>query len=342
LFGILDDDDISKNLTCVPNFTEKQAYAVAMRKEYGDSPDERKPFLRALFKEDDDFKNFRERVAKVLFSRLEIPLGIVFFVIFFSLWWFPTSFPPSFAGVTGHPYVYIHWCIITGFWFIEALLIASFAKIFFAMLYGTFILSRKPEGLIIYKYLDFLRSPAMLAKDASDGHIDAHVVDLETFSKLTKPIGRVFTEVTVGIIGILIVLDLYWLILFPPSGTTPIDIYPILTLTAVLLMFFLPQIAMHLMLNEYKTVINEGLVGARMATNTQLLRGISEFRKQTLGRADDKLETEIGVNKIVVDVVDTMIAKLNSTRPWSIDISMVFKLFSVSTIDAVIWILGFF
>ncbi|MGY5864367.1 MAG: hypothetical protein RTV41_07165 [Candidatus Thorarchaeota archaeon] len=367
LFGLPEKEDLKtwypkeKILTqkCVTNYEETLAYAVAMKKDIPYSPAEREPipeFLRALFEEDDDFTDYRTNVAKVLFSRLEIPLGIIFFVVYMLLWWIPTSVPWSFQGIEGHFLVDLQWYIVTGFWFLEALLIASFAKIYLAMLAGTYILGKKPRGLRIYKYLHFLdrrgnidekkkkssvkkkKSGGKKKKGAKTSQVDEQVVDLEVFSKLTKPIGRVFTEVTVGFIGILVILDLYWLLLNPPEGATMI--YPIITLCVVLLIFFLPQLGMHLMLEEYKTVINERLVRTRMFTNTRLIEGTSKLEGQTVGSVDKKLEPYISLHMTVIDVLDSMIEKVNKTSTWPIDTSMVFKLSSGAIFDLILVILG--
>ena len=142
-----------------------------------------------------------------------------------------------------------------------------------------------------------------------------------------------FTHVAIGLIGLLIVLDIYWIFIIPPADPSAL-IYPILTLILVISMFVLPQIGMHGMLSSYKTVINQRLVRTRMFTNTRLLKGTSSLPKN-MDRVDQELEPFISLHKTVLDILDSMIEKLGNTSTWTFDTSMIVRVGLFVAIDMI-------
>ncbi len=339
LFGVPEEEEYKafyspEKITdhkCVGDF---DAYSIVAKQYHSPTTGKKVPrLLRALFDNDNNFEKFRDEVSDSLFSIREIPIGIVAFCLFFLMWWGPTSIPWDLYGEMG-PLIDAHWWFTTAFWFFECLLFASFFNIYYAMLKGTHLLGKGPngpEGLLINDYLKFLDSDV---KDGVISKVDDDIQDFDTFIQLTKPIGDVFSNVTLGLIAVLIVIDIYWTV-YNLINSVPLEpiamFYPFFGMGLAALMFIVPQFSVHRTLEAYKTLIIERLIRSRMITNARLIQGTSNLpsdMKSTreFNRRLKPLEPFIRLHKTALDTLDSMIEKLQNTSTWTFNISTLSKL----------------
>ncbi len=349
LFGVPEEGDYdafysSKKITdhkCVKSF---DSYSIAVKQFRSSKTGKTVPsLLRALFDNDENFQKYREKVDGALFSIKEIPIGIAAFFVFFFMWWSPTSIPWDLYGETGL-LVDIHWWFTTAFWFFECLLFASFFNIYYAILKGTHLLGKSPEGLRINKYLEFLE------KDVEDGvigdDVSEDILDFDTFTELVKPIGDVFTNVTLGFIAVLIVIDVYWAF-YNITNNVPLEpialFYPFFGMSLAILMFIIPQYGVHTTLATYKTLIGERLIKSRMVTNARLIRGTSSLppNVKRLDKELEPLEPFIRLHKTALDALDSMIEKLKSATTWTFGMGTLSKLSLPVIFEAILKVVEF-
>jgi hypothetical protein len=354
LFGVPEENEYKafyppKKITghkCVGDF---DAYSIVVKQfQSSKTPDSVPRLLRALFDKDKSFEDFRDEVSDALFSVREIPLGIAAFCFFFFMWWGPTSIPWDLYGEIGL-LVDVHWWFTTAFWFFECLLFASFFNIYYAMLKGTHLIGKgpkAPKGLLINDYLHYLDGDI---EDLVISKRDKSIQDFDAFSQLTKPIGEVFSNVTLGFIAVLIIIDVYWTI-YNVINNVPLEpialLYPFFGMGIAALMFIVPQYSVHRTLESYKTLISERLIRSRMITNTRLIQGTSSLPanmkdKDELNKKLKELEPFIRLHKTGLDTLDSMIEKLNNTSTWTLNFSMLSKLSFPVMFEAILKITEF-
>jgi len=350
-FQISKDNIRSHKCRWGPELSLAHAIATGDDFEYADIGKREIPqLLKTLFDEDDEnFANYKKRISLDLFAPWEILVGIMAFIVFFFMWWGPTTtpwFPYSTPGVQ----VDYFWIVITCFWFVECLMFASFFNVYYAMLNGTRILGQRPKGLRIHKFLQFLDRRKQKDEQTQDdqkatiSNIDDlvvnagdrkgddeeedEIVDYEVFRQLIRPIGKVFADVTSGLIAVLIIIDIYWTIYNIFHGVhleiIPM-LYPIFGMGLAFLLFLVPQYSIHRTLVEYKTIIGERLARSRMITSTRLIKGTSGL-SSNMKKVDEHLEPFIRLNQTTLDVLDSMTEKLKNASTWTLDTTFLVKI----------------
>ncbi|MGY5853491.1 MAG: hypothetical protein RTU92_08010 [Candidatus Thorarchaeota archaeon] len=306
--------------------------------------------LESLFSSGDEFKNYRTNVNSKLTPELRVPKvntswkSIRFKLKYpkFNVDWTTIPAEVVFGVLAGVFFLsgYIPWNASIGmqaehlvkFWYllylglncvcfmIWAVYLVSFIIIYMAMIKGIGLLIEKPERLRIFDYFSLLKDGASPPKGP--------VVDYHVFAERTRPIGEMQSNVTFGMLAIILMLELYWTATNILWGWDVGIMGVVITWLAnagVLVLFLIPQLRIHFMLSNYKMAIRERLIVKRIQINTNLVIGTTI--DPTLGDPRS-YESEITKNMKILDSLDSMVERLDDDSTWAIDVKMITQMIS--------------
>ncbi len=288
--------------------------------------------LRALFSEDAEFDNFRKRVHSTMFSKWELPIAVVGFLFYMIVLLAPVldgsvtmNLPDSMLFVSN-----------AVFFFIMSLGMGSIAVIVGSMVAGIRLIDSSRDNLRITEYIRNIRSD----DHSSDLSESSKEVDYHTFALLTRPIGQVLFNVTIGVIGLVVFLDSLWTLILLSSGHPVHIMVTVFSITSTLLVvvfFFWTQNDIHKLLEESRDSILEALIRKRSLMSLDAFCGV---------RADaDKIEDfelhekRMSINRISLEVLDRMIGNIESASTRSYSPPKILQLASAAAITVTIALL---